>query len=116
MSVRTSIIAAGLLAGLATWAPQAHGGGLTVFSGNVLGEVRGANGALQMGASVSLYNRFDQLVRQVLTNEGGKFAFAGLAPDTYSIHVNLASFLPAVRNNIMVAPGSENLLHVNLGT
>lgn len=116
MSLRTSIIAAGLLAGLATWAPQAHGGGLTVFSGEVLGEVRNSNGALQLGAAVTLYNRFDQLIRQVLTNEGGKFAFEGLPPDTYSIHVSLASFLPAVRNNIVVSPGSENLLHVNLGT
>lgn len=109
-------MAAGLFAGLAAWAPQAHGGGLTIFSGQVIGEVRNASGALQMGASVSIYNRFDQLIRQVLTNESGKFAFQGLPPDTYSIHVNLASFLPAVRNNIVVAPGSENLLHVNLGT
>ncbi len=69
-----------------------------------------------MGASVSLYNRFDQMVRQVLTNESGKFAFADIPPDIYSIRVNLASFLPAVRNNILVAPGSENLLRVNLGT
>jgi hypothetical protein len=116
MSFRTSIIAAGLLAGLGVCAPQAWGGGLSVFSGEVLGEVRNSSGALQMGAAVSLYNRYDQLVRQVLTNESGHFAFNGVAPDTYSIHVNLASFLPAVRNNILVAPGSENLLHVNLGT
>jgi Carboxypeptidase regulatory-like domain len=116
MSFRTSIIAAGLLTSLGALTPQAQGGGLTVFSGEVLGEVRNSTGALQMGASVSLYNRFDQLVRQVLTNESGKFAFEGVPADTYSIHVNLASFLPAVRNNIVVAPGSENLLHVNLGT
>jgi hypothetical protein len=116
MGFRTSIIAAGLLAGFAAWAPQARGGGSTVFSGQVLGEVRNSGGALQMGASVSLYNRFDQLVRQILTNESGKFAFEGVPPDTYSIHVNLASFLPAIRPNIVVAPGSESLLHVRLGT
>jgi Carboxypeptidase regulatory-like domain len=116
MSFRTSIIAAGLLAGFGACVPQARAGGLSVFSGEVLGEVRNSTGALQMGAAVSLYNRYDQLIRQVLTNESGKFAFDGVAPDTYSIHVNLASFLPAVRNNIIVAPGSENLLHVNLGT
>ncbi len=69
-----------------------------------------------MGAAVYLYNRYDQLVAQVFTNEGGKFAFGGLPPDIYSIRVNLASFLPARRNNIAVTPGSENLLHVNLGT
>jgi hypothetical protein len=116
VSFRTSIVAAGLLAGLGAWAPQARGGGLTVFSGEVLGEVHNPGGVPQMGALVSLYNRFDQLVRQVLTNEGGKFAFDGVPPDTYSIRVNMASFLPAVRNHIVVAPGSENLLRVNLGT
>lgn len=116
MSFKTSIVAAGLLVGLGAWAPEARGGGLTVFSGEVLGEVRNPGGIPQMGALVSLYNRFDQLVRQVLTNESGKFAFDGVPPDTYSIRVNLASFLPAVRNHIVVAPGSENLLHVNLGT
>lgn len=116
MRFRTAIIAAGLLTGLGAWVPLARGGGLGVFTGEVLGEVRNPSGTVQMGASVSLYNRFDQLVRQVLTNESGKFAFDGVSPDTYSIRVNLASFLPAVRNNIVVAPGSENLLHVNLGT
>ncbi|MBV8847280.1 MAG: TonB-dependent receptor [Bryobacterales bacterium] len=67
-----------------------------------------------MGATVSLYNRYDQLVRQSLTNGTGKFIFDGLTPDTYSIRVVLASFLPAVRRNIAVAPGSENLLKINL--
>lgn len=116
VSLRTSIVAAGLLMGVGACAPQARGGNLSIFSGEVLGEVRNTGGTPQMGAMVSLYNRFDQLVRQVLTNEGGKFAFDAVPPDTYSIRVNLASFLPAIRNNIVVAPGSEKLLQVNLGT
>ena len=69
-----------------------------------------------MGASVFLYNRYDQLVRRALTNDNGKFVFDSLAPDIYSMRVILASFLPARRTNIAVTPGSENLLHVNLGT
>lgn len=116
MKFRTSIIAASLLTSLGILAPQAGAGGLTSFSGAVLGEVRNSGGTAQMGATVSLYNRFDQLVRQALTNESGKFVFDGVPPDTYSIHVNLASFLPAVRTNIVIAPGAERLLHVNLGT
>lgn len=79
-------------------------------------EVRNSTGVLQMGAAIYLYNRYDQLIAQALTNASGKFAFDGLPPDVYSIRVNLASFLPAKRNNIAVAPGSENLLQVNLGT
>ena len=110
------MIAAGLVAGVVALAPQAQGGGSIVLSGQVLGEVLNNTGAPQMGAAVFLYNRYDKLISQALTNESGKFIFDGLTPDIYSIRVNLASFLPAVRSNIAVAPGSENLLRVNLGT
>ena len=60
-----------------------------------------------MGATVLLYDRYDQLVRQALTNEQGKFAFGQLTPDLYSIRVTLASFVPAMRRNIAVAAGSR---------
>ena len=69
-----------------------------------------------MGATVLLYNRYDQLVRQGLTNEEGKFVFDKLTPDLYSLRVTLASFVPAMRRNIAVAAGSENLLQINLAT
>jgi len=73
-------------------------------------------GVVQMGATVLLYSRYDQLVRQALTNEQGKFVFDKLSPDLYSIRVTLASFVPAIRRNIAVAAGSENLLQINLAT
>jgi hypothetical protein len=114
MSFRNTIIAATLVAGLAGLAPEVHGGSPLVLSGDVRGDVRNSLGLAQMGAAVSLYNRYDELVRQALTNESGTFLFAGLPPDTYSIRVNLASFVPVVQRNIAVAPGSERLLKVNL--
>jgi hypothetical protein len=67
-----------------------------------------------MGATVLLYDRYDQLVRRALSNEEGKFVFDNLTPDVYSIRVTLASFVPAIRRNIAVAAGSENLLQINL--
>jgi len=67
-----------------------------------------------MGATVLLYDRYDQQVRRALTNEQGKFAFDQLSPDLYSIRVSLASFVPAFRRNIAVAAGSENLLQISL--
>jgi hypothetical protein len=69
-----------------------------------------------MGATVALYNRYDQEVRQVLTNEAGKFVFDALSPDLYSVRVTLASFMPALRRNISVVAGSENLLKINLAS
>lgn len=95
---------------------SAFGANLASFSGHILGEVRDAAGVAQMGATVSLYNRYDQQVRQVLTNETGRFVFDALAPDIYSVRVTLASFMPALRRNISVAAGSENLLKINLAS
>jgi hypothetical protein len=95
-------------------APAAHAGGPLALSGSILGEVKTVAGVAEMGAKVLLYDRHDQLVRQVLTNEQGRFGFAALAPDVYSIRVTLASFVPALRRNISVAAGTENLLQINL--
>ena len=67
-----------------------------------------------MGATVYLYNRYDELVRKGLSNEQGRFVFDALAPDLYSIRVILASFVPAERRNISVLPNSENRLDINL--
>ncbi len=67
-----------------------------------------------MGATVLLYDRYDQIVRRVLTNAEGKFAFDMLAPESYSIRVTLASFVPAIRRNIAVAAGTDNFLEINL--
>jgi Carboxypeptidase regulatory-like domain/TonB dependent receptor len=86
------------------------------LAGHILGEVRNSAGVPQMGASVALYNRYDQEIRQVLTNESGKFVFDTLPPDLYSIRASLASFVPALRKNIAVVAGSENLLKINLAS
>ena len=101
---------------LALAAALASGANLASFSGHILGEVRNSAGVTQMGASVALYNRYDQEIRQVLTNEAGKFVFDALPPDLYSVRVTLASFMPALRRNISVAAGSENLLKINLAS
>src|SRR5579883_3516060 len=97
-----------LLAGLA--APSFAGS----LSGGILGQVRDSAGVGQMGATVLLYDRYDQLVRRAMTNEEGKFAFDELTPNIYSLRVTLASFVPALRRNIAVAAGSENLLQINM--
>jgi len=84
------------------------------LAGEILGQVKNATGIAQMGASVQLYNRFDELVGRGLTNEQGRFLFQGLIPDVYSIRVLLASFVPAERRNIAVLPSTENRLDINL--
>ncbi|MGA3188874.1 MAG: carboxypeptidase-like regulatory domain-containing protein, partial [Bryobacteraceae bacterium] len=95
-------------------APVMQAGVPLPLSGSILGEVKAVTGIAEMGAKVLLYDRHDQLIRQVLTNEQGRFWFSALAPDIYSIRVTLASFVPAMRRNISVAAGTENLLQINL--
>ena len=94
--------------------PAANGGGTLALAGSILGEVKSVAGVTEMGAKVLLYDRHDQLVRHVLTDEQGRFGFVALAPDIYSIRVTLASFVPAIRRNISVAAGTDSLLQINL--
>src|SRR5665213_2278475 len=105
-------IAAGLLLGVAS--VSAPAASLNPLSGEILGQVKNAAGVAQMGATVYLYNRYDELVRKGLSNEQGRFLFDGVAPDLYSVRVILASFVPAERRNISVLPSSENRLDINL--
>jgi len=86
----------------------------TPLAGGIIGQVRSTTGVPQMGATVLLYNRFDELVRQALTTEQGKFGFQALAPELYSIRVTLASFVPAIRKNISVAANAESTLEISL--
>jgi len=114
----SSWITAGLLVGLLGAAglscSPVSAASLNPLAGQILGQVKDAGGAAQMGASVYLYNRYDELVRKGLSNEQGRFAFDALSPDLYSIRVILASFVPAERRNIAVLPNSENRLDINL--
>jgi hypothetical protein len=121
MSLPKFAIKFGLIAGMVGLTPATHAAEPGVFSvpglsGQILGEVRNSTGVTQMGAAVSLYNRYDQLVRHALSNQDGKFVFDGLAPDVYSMRVSLASFAPLLRRNISVLAGSENLLRIQLAS
>ena len=84
--------------------------------GGLKGVVADSYGHPRMGAHVLLYNRQDKLIRQVVTNGEGGFAFGDLMPDMYSIRVTLASFIPAIKSNIRVQAGKLSMLEVNLST
>jgi hypothetical protein len=116
---RCPIAAAATLLTLAltpTFSIPAQAAAPASLTGQILGEVRNTTGISQMGASVFLYNRYDELVRQSFTNAQGRFAFDSLTPDLYTIRVILASFMPAERRSIAVSANSENLLQINLAS
>ena len=99
-----------LLAGSQVWAGTAA----EKLSGSLIGFVGDAAGVPQMGATVLLFNRYDRLIQKVLTNEKGAFGFSALGPDVYSLKVTLASFVPAMKHNIIIQPGMRSFLSINL--
>lgn len=86
------------------------------LTGSIAGYVRDSAGIPQMGAAVALFNRQERQVFQAITNERGVFGFEGLLPDTYSIRVSLSSFVPAVKQRILVQPGMQSLLYINIAS
>jgi len=86
------------------------------LSGAITGLVTNSLGVPQMGAVVVLYNRQDRAYERAITDERGEFKFLGLFPDSYSLRISLASFVPAMKRNILVQPGMRSVLSVNLST
>src|SRR5215510_2081809 len=78
------------------------------FSGVIAGMVSNSAGVPQLGATVQLFNRQDRLFQKVLTDDRGEFRFPGLLPDTYSVRVTLATFVPAWKKGILVQPGMRS--------
>ncbi len=113
MTVRLKF-AVSLMAALASSAPLANAAAPAILSGSLAGLVRDSAGVPQMGASVSLFNRYERLIQRTITNERGLFGFEALPPDLYSVRINLASFVPAMKQKIAVQPGMQSLLYVDL--
>jgi hypothetical protein len=84
------------------------------LSGAITGVVSDSVGTPQMGATILLFNRQDRPFGKALSDERGEFKFLGLFPDVYSIRVTLATFVPAVKKDILVQPGMRSVLNVNL--
>jgi hypothetical protein len=118
MSASTHISVASVVLGLVCLAAPGpvSGADSVSLSGAITGLVTDGGGVPQMGAAVMLFNRQDRLFEKVFTDEKGVFSFAGLLPDIYSIRVTLASFVPAIRDNILVQPGMRSALNVSMAT
>jgi hypothetical protein len=98
------------------FAAPAHAATDTHLSGTLVGFVNNQGGVPQMGAAVFLFNKYDRLVGRTMTNERGTFGFEALSPGVYSIRVKLASFVPAIKDNIRVQPGMRSFLSINLAS
>src|ERR1035438_3319468 len=86
------------------------------FMGAISGVVRNSLGVPQMGAVVLLYNRQERTVDKTLSDSTGGFHFLDLLPDLYSVRVSVATLVPALKRNILVQPGMQSILAVNLNS
>jgi Carboxypeptidase regulatory-like domain len=102
---------------LAVGACAVRGADLSLpVTGNLLGSVADSGGIPQMGATVELFNKYQRLLAKTVTAPDGRFGFAALPADLYSVRVSLASFLPASRDKIAVKPGLDSVLQIHLAT
>ena len=112
--IRSRRPVAGLLAGLLLLTLPVIAATPAKLSGALAGSVTNTTGIPQMGATVLLFNRQERLCERALTDAEGKFTFASLIPDVYSIRVSLPAFVTAFKDNILVQPGVRSLLNVSL--
>jgi hypothetical protein len=106
-------LAAGMLLGAMTPLFSAE---LIPVAGQLAGRVTNPGGLPQMGASVSLIDRYEAVVGRVLTSEAGAFEFPMLPAGVYSIQVSMPSLVSVFRKNIAVQPGMRSFVAVNLST
>ena len=68
-----------------------------------------------MGATVQLVSAAGQLM-VVHTDGRGYFAAPGLTPGNYDVHVSAPSFLPTLREDVILAAGASKVLNITLST
>src|ERR1051326_4465598 len=109
---KTHRTVAGLVLGVACLAAPclSSAASLLPVAGAITGVVNDNLGVPQMGATVLLMNRQDRPILRAQTDSRGEFRFAGLLPDSYSLRITLASFLPAFKRDVLVQPGMRSIL------
>src|SRR5918993_1793965 len=77
----------------------------TAATGNIEGVVTDATGAVLPGVAVIVRNIETNVIREAVTDEGGRYRAAALQPGTYEIVVTLAGFEAKPITNVAVLVG-----------
>jgi len=86
-----------------------------VNPGSISGYVKNTAGVPQMGATVQLVSASGQS-QIAYTDVKGYFSLAGLVPGSYDVHVSAPSFLPTLREDVLLAAGASKVLNITLNT
>jgi len=100
-----------LLVVLLAWAP-AHAAG----PGAIGGYVKDTSGAPQMGAVVEIYVSAAKVSTTVFTDSRGYYQAANLPAGTYQIKVTAMSFLPSLREDVVLRAGAHLVINLTLNT
>ena len=76
-------------------------------SGSILGDVSDPSGAVLPGATLRALNERTGASRETLTNETGSYRFSGLAPDRYTVSVELSGFRAVTRLGVILPVAGE---------
>ena len=83
--------------------------------GSITGTVRNSGGVPQMGAIVELISVSEPTIT-VFTDDRGRYTAPALTPGTYQVKATSSSFLPALRENVVLRPGSKLIINLTLNT
>ncbi len=86
-----------------------------VNPGSISGYVKSTAGVPQMGATVQLVSSNGQL-QVVYSDTKGYFSLTGLLAGSYDLHVSAPSFVPTLREDVVLAAGTSKVLNITLNT
>ncbi len=86
-----------------------------VNPGSISGYVKNTAGVPQTGATVQLVSATGQL-QVVYTDVKGYFSLSGLLAGSYDLHVSAPSFVPTLREDVVLAAGAAKVVNVTLNT
>lgn len=96
---------------LLAWAP-AHAANV----GAIAGYVKDASGSPQMGAVVQVFVSAAQVGTTVFTDTSGYYVANNLPAGTYQVKVTAASFLPSLREDVVLHSGAHLIVNLTLNT
>ena len=100
-----------LLVVLLAWSPL-H----AASAGDIAGYVKDSSGAPQMGAVVEVFVSAAKVGTTVFTDSRGYYRADNLPAGTYQVKVTAASFLPSLREDIVLRAGAHLIINLTVNT
>lgn len=92
------------------------GAASTVHGGAISGRVTDAQGKPQMGIPVEVFTANIAQAVLLFTDGAGRYSILNLKPGSYFIKVTAPSFLPALRENVLLHSGAHVVVNLTVNT